>query len=565
MELKRLGRAVWFLLCLAAIAAAGASRWPWPAGAQESQPTKELDVYSYGEAIAASYETGASPYMIPRGLVAQESGPTHAVELGVPMSAKRIPAGQCILTAGELVCPVLDGLLEQGEATGVTVVFGLLYQNETYTGAPSALPPQWDKVCWAGERPGCGPNYANPVTQGQIRDYILGFGARYDGRVPVVMANIGDDGERRFCKETGPCTSAYEAAGLTPAKWAAYVQSAYGWYSTAFQESYVLGHYSGMGYNSAELGRDVDVILALGQGLMTSALYPGQCRGNSWGGVCNTTQPVMNTDWMVPITYPGVPFAAEQSWKYTGDMAALAWLWAVTHGAEQIHVQRDTLANSVGTEWRETTEYMLANPEAAIWIGRDLDSERCKAWYGETGDYCGERGDWARNVTSWGSSGLGFDVTDNYRGWVARRAPITLTTEIAGPAEVLIVQPNGKTTAYLQESGSYVVVPGTGYVHRIEVRPLDIPTATPTGTPTATATETATSTPSPSGTPTETATPTGTATNTATATETVTPTASATATATETPTPGHTPLAQWYLYGYWGDTRVDLWLERQTK
>ena len=470
------------------------------------------------------------------------------------MAAKRLPASQCGLEGvgdeEQLICPVLDQLLRDSEVQGITYVPGLMWQNETYTGAPPALPGDWPSVCWQGPRPGCGPDYANPQLRALIYRWIRAFGRRYDGKVPVIMANIGDDGERRFCKDVGAeCWTAYMVAGLNSATWATYETTAYTTWEDAFSESFVAGHYSGFGFSSTEIGRAAATIDSLGMGLMTSGLYPGQCRGNSWGGVCNTVDP-LNVDWMVPLVYTQTVFLAEQSWKYEGDMAALAWLWAVTHGAQQIHAQRETLASSVGQEWRETTEYMLAHPEAALWVARELDTSRCEAWYGIGGAYCGERGDWARNVIAATSSGLGWNVTTSYRGWVARRAPVVLTTTVEGPAEIRVMRPNGRLDVWVQPDGRSVMIEDDQYVHRVEVRPLEIPTATPTATATDTPSPTTTSTATPSPSPSST----GTATATATPTTTVTPTA--------TPTPSPTPQDGWRIFGKIGDAVVDLWVVR---
>ena len=524
----------------------------WPEPRQVPTPTVEPRGVTQQEKTLLLYEDGwasmaGGAWQVPRGLVAQESGPDVAAAYGVPMAAKRMPASRCRLQLQDgvehLVCPNLEELLAEAAELDVIFVPGLMWQNETYGGAPSALPQDWPRVCWSGIYTGCGPDYANPMVQELMQRYVRAFGAHYDGRVPVVMANIGDDGERRFCKKnSGPCMDAYLAAGLTVRGWESLVKRTYTTWANSFQESFVAGHYSGMGFAARELGRDVQVVADLGMGLMSSGLYPGQCRGNSWGGVCNTIDPLM-VDWLVPMLYPDAPFLAEQSWMFIEDTAALAWLWAVTHGAEQVHAQRETLANSVGKEWRLVTERMLADPAAALWVARELDSVRCKEWYGELGDYCGEEGDWSRNILSAEASGLGWNVTDGYRGWVARRAPVVLTTNIEGPVEVLVVQPNGNVRGWAQDGGETVLVDGESYVHRVEIYPVAGPTLTPTPTSTVTPT------------PLATATPTSTATLTWTPTATVTPTMTPTVTATPTAV-----VAGWHIFGQWGDDRVDLWV-----
>lgn len=470
---------------------------------------------------------------IPRGLVLQEGAADLAASYGVSMAAKRWPASYCHLEGDELICPQLDAMMEQAETFGVTLVPGLMHQNETYTGAPSALPQHWDAVCWQGPEPGCGPNYANPVTRTRIFNYVRGFAKRYDGQFPAFQGCIGDDGERRFCKRQGQeCTAAYEAAGLTARTWELYVADYIRVTAESFTQSEVLMVHSGMGTGAWELGRDVKLMAGAGLGLMSSGLYPGQCRGNSYGGECNPLEPLM-VDWMVPAIYPDTFMAMEQSWRYTGNMAALSWLWAITHGADQIHAQRETLRNSTDTEWRESVSFVLAHPEAALWIARDLDRERCIEWYGLHGDYCGEEGDWSINVTDASVSGeLGFDVGTNYMGWVARRGPVELRTTIAGPAQIIVWYADGTRESWQQTSGELVLVDTEEWVHRVEVRPVLPPTMTPTATRTPTATQVATKTP--------------------------TFVATSTPTATKTPTATPTPAVGWRITGKWGPFRVDL-------
>jgi len=421
------------------------------AGCVPTSPTSRLHAVEVGAELR-------------QGLVAQESGAAVAAANGVPMAAKRWPLSQL---------HQLDDELASAEKLGVRLVVGILWQNETYTGAPSALPPGWDALCWDSPQPGCGPNYAIAATRAKALQAIRDLAAEYDGdpRIAAFTANVGDDGERRFCKKplvTGPgtCRTAYDEAGLDMGVWQQFVQDVASTAAASFHETPVLFHYSGLGYAAWELGRDVEAAVGYGLGLMSSGLYPGMCTGNSHGGICNPVDPLLN-DWQVSQVYPTVPIAMEQSWRYTGNEAALAWLWAVTHGAWQIHAQRETLANSIGTEWRETAEYMLSHPEAALWVARDIDPYHCAS------TYCGETGDWSRNVDKATAGDLAYNVSDFYMGWVARRAPVRLETAVTGPAEVIVWWADGEREAWTQPSGAVVEVDGTDYVHRVEARPLE--------------------------------------------------------------------------------------------
>ena len=435
---------------------------------------------------------------MPRGLVVQESGVTAAVQYGVSLAAKGWPANRG--------WAAIDQELILAEQHDVQLMVGLMFQNETYGGAPSALPAHWDKVCWSGVFAGCGPNYANPVTRGQIYRLVRNFAERYDGHPQIagVMAAMGDDRERRFCKDPSPgsaCRIAYEAAGLTPSIWKRHISDLAWTYADAFKLTPVLCHFSGFGYANWELDRDVKVAVAAGLGLMSSGLYPQNCPGNSSGDQCNPISPLL-TDWLVMSVYRNSFVAAEQSLGYTGDEAALAWLNAVTHGADQIHAQRQTMASSVGSEWRESTEYMLIHPEAAIWVVRDAEARPCK------GTYCPEEGNWNRNVSEVSYGVLGFDVAPGYMGLVARRGPVTLTTSVPGPVQVIVVLANGERLVGTRDSGENIYIGTTEYIHRIEVRPGPAVGVTMTPTRTATqqapATATATRTPEPTLTPTST-------------------------------------------------------------
>lgn len=432
---------------------------------------------------------GAEEQTLPRGLVLQEGGAADAAALGVRLAAKRWPAAYGF---GQI-----DRELEAAQALGVKLVVGWMWDNE---GPVDATPADWPRVGdW-------GPNYADPQVRAKALQSIRDLAARYDGhpQIVAVMANVGLDGERRFCKRMGDeCEAAYRAAGLTPTIWANFVVDVVATYADAFQKTPVLFHYSGFGFHSTEIGRDADVAVQAGLGLMSSGLYPAMCSGNSWGGQCNPLSPLMN-DWQVPSVYPGVPLAMEQSLPYGPDQAAMAWLWAVTHGAWQIHAQAQTLQWSAGTEWRETAEYMLQHPEAALWVAWEPTQAKCA----ELGRpyYCPEVGNWSRNVITATYGVAEFSAAPGYMGWVARRAPVTLRTTVKGRATVIVWRPDGTREAWIQEGGETVTV-DEGLVHRIEVRPEPVPTATPTHTRQPTSTATAAPTPTWTSTPWPTATP----------------------------------------------------------
>jgi len=493
---------------------------------------------------------------IPRGLVLQEGGAELAASYGVPMAAKRWPAAYGF--------GAIDNELAKAQMYGVKLGVGWMWQNETYTGAPCAVPTHWDKVCWEGVYGGCGPNYANPVTRAQMLQTIRDFGARYDGhpQIAAVMMNVGDDGERRFCKKplSGECREAYDAAGLTEPIWAGHVADVARTFKESFTKTPVLGHYSGFGYNAWEVGRDAKVMVDAGLYLMSSGLYPAMCSGNSYGGHCNPLVPMLN-DWQIPSLYPNVPLATEQSLAYTGGQAAMAWLWAVTHGAEQIHAQRQTLESSRGTEWREMAEYHLAHPNAAIWVAWEATPGRC-AFLGRP-YYCPEIGNWSRNVIEATYGPLGLNVGTSYMGWAARQGPVALRTTITGPVQVIVWKANGDRLAWQQDSGEGVNVNGTDWIHRVEVRQVPIGTVTPTATrtrepiatrtplvPTYTASPTATATTAP---------PTASPSCTPRPTWMVTPTEPA---PTDTPTPEPTtplgPPTGWRVTGKIGPFRVNL-------
>jgi len=419
----------------------------------------------------------------PSGLAAQESGAQHAADLGVPFAAKRWPVSGGFLA--------LDRELAAAEGLDVELIVGWTWQNETYAGAPSALPSWWPKVCWSGAFAGCGPDYSNSAMRSLALQSIRDLAARYDGHAQIAafMANVGDDGEIRYCKRPvpdEPCWEAYEAAGLTRPIWEQFIQNVIRTWATSFTETPVLLHYSG------PIGHTLDWVsefaVSQGLGLFSSGLYPGMCRGNSFGGVCNPDDLIV-IDWQVPLVYSNtVPIAVEQSLGYVDGQAALSWLWAVTHGASQVHAQRNTLANSLGAEWRETVEYMLANPGAALWVARDLDRDRCKAWYGENGDYCGEGGDWQRNVTrASGGDVPVFSLGYGYKGWVVREGPISLELDSPLKGTLIVWASDGvdwtRTTRAFE--GDTVSLPAGRFYHRVEVRPaLPFATAVPTATAT---------------------------------------------------------------------------------
>lgn len=482
---------------------------------------------------------------LPRGLVLQEGNAYTASILGVGMAAKRWPLSRGF---GDI-----DVEVANAQRLGVQVLVGLMWQNDTTTGAPAALPQNWNKVCWDTD---CGPNYANATVRAAAVQAVRDLATRFDGHpaIAAFMLNVGMDGERRFCKKpldttVGGCRWAYDQAGLTTRVWEQFVAEVATVAADAFTQTPVLFHYSGLGYAASEVGRDAAVAVNEGLWLMSSGLYPGMCTGNSYGGACNPLTPMMN-DWQVPSVHPSVPVAMEQSWKYTGDNAALAWLWAVTHGAQQIHAQRETLAASGGQEWANMAVGMLEDPRAALWVARDIDPYHCAS------TYCGEQGNWSRNVTEATSGAAVFGVGSDYRGWVARQGPVTLKTTVQGQAKVVVVMADGTQQTWWQNPGSFVQVDATVPVHRVEVWPTEIATETPTPKP-PTATPTWTGTPTWTVTPTRTLTPTTTATPTATATATPT----ATPTPTFTPEPTATPRPLWHIWGTIGGQWVDLWVE----
>lgn len=478
---------------------------------------------------------GASPPApkdIPRGLVLQEGGVDAAAALGVTMAAKRWPASGGI--------GPIDAELAKAQVAGVKLIVGWMWDNE---GTVDATPADWLRVCWGTGASGCGPNWADPGVRAKALQSIRDLGARYDGhpQIAAVMANVGLDGERRFCKrpvDGDPCWEAYRAAGLTRSLWQNFVADVIRTYAEAFPRTPVLFHYSGFGFQASEVGRDADVAVQAGLGLLSSSLYPAQCSGNSWGGQCNPLTPLMN-DWQVPSLYPGHPLAMEQSLAYGPDQAALAWEWAVTHGAWQIHAQRATLEASGGTEWREMAEYHLARPEAAIWVAWEPTQALCSTLGRPF--YCPEVGNWSRNVTEAQYGAAVFGAGPGYLGWVARQGPVTLRTTVAGRAEVRVWRADGTKEVWMQNTGSTVQV--AGLVHRVEVRPL--PEETPTATPVATAT--------PTWTPTATPPPTWTPTTTPMPAWTPTPEPP------ETPTPTPWPMGScWRVQGKIGPLPVDL-------
>jgi hypothetical protein len=214
---------------------------------------------------------------------------------------------------------------------------------------------------------------------------------------------------------------------------------------------------------------------------MSSGLYPAMCSGNSLGGVCNPLDVVMN-DWQIPSLYPGLPLVMEQSFPWGGGQAALAWLWAVTHGAWQIHAQKETLVSSLGTEWRETTEYMLEHPEAAIWVAWEDNapssppsslSDLC-AKIGRP-YYCPELGNWKRNISrEEGGSQKKYNLqTNSYYQWFTRQGPLRLTTNISRPVEITVVLEDGTRRKWTQDNGQTVNIEGNFWIHRVEIRPTE--------------------------------------------------------------------------------------------
>lgn len=412
---------------------------------------------------------------IPRGLVVQEGGADVAMAGGVTMAATRWPANYGF--------GPIDRELEKAKQNGIKLIIGWCLDND---GRYDCTPSSWERVCWgSGEgSANCGPNYAKPEVQNLIFQSIRELGRRYDGhpQVVAIMANIGMDGERRFCKRPfagDPCWEAYARAGLTRQVWEKYVRDIARVYAESFQKTPVLWHYSGFGFHAAEIERDVKLGVEAGFGLMSSGLYPAMCSGNSMGGQCNPLEPIMN-DWQIPSVYPNHPLAMEQSLAYTGGQAALAWLWAVTHNAWQIHAQRQTLQSSIGTEWRETAEYMLENPTAAIWVAWHPDQSLCSKCGRPY--YCPEQGNWQRNILKEeGNMEVRFNLeTNDYRGWVTRKSPIKLTTNINGPVEIRVVLADGSQKTWKQANGTLITLEEGYWVHRIEVRPTSgSPACTP--------------------------------------------------------------------------------------
>jgi len=390
-----------------------------------------------------------------RGLAAQESGAEHAKTLGVPMAAKRWPA------SGGYAA--IDRELALAEAADVRLIVGWMWHND----AGNATPGTWPKLSTFG------PNYANAGMRGLALQSIRDLGTRYDGhpQIEAIMANVGLDGERRFAKspQAGqPAYDAYIMAGLTVRMWQQFVADVARVYAESFTKTQVLFHYSGFGFGASEIGRDADVATAAGLGLMSSGLYPIMCSGNSYGGKCNPLTPLMN-DWQVPSMHTASLLAMEQSLPYSPDQAALSWLWAVAHGARQIHSQRGTLEMSAGKEWRATVEGMLEDPSAALWVAMDPTKALCEG-IGRP-FYCPEVGNWSRNVLQATYGASVYNVGADYRGWSCRMGPVTLRTKVEGPAEVVVHFGDGSVRGWVQDSGATVNVPEAKPVHRVEVWP----------------------------------------------------------------------------------------------
>lgn len=469
-----------------------------------------------------------APTTVERGLVLQEGGADLAAAYGVPYAAKRWPAAYGFAQ--------IDRELDRAKATGVRLLVGWMWHNE----AGNATPADWKRVCWGAAATDCGPDYADPAVQRAALQMVYALAARYDGhpQVAAVMANVGLDGERRFCKRPvagDPCFDAYTAKGLTPTVWQRFVEQVVDAYATAFTQTPVLFHYSGFGFRASDVGRDAGYAVRKGLGLMSTGLYPAQCSGNSWGGVCNPVDPLLN-DWQVPQAYPDTPLAMEQSLPYGMDQAAMAWLWAVTHGAWQVHAQRQTLEWSAGQEWREAVEYLLAHPEAAVWVAWEPTPERCAALGRPY--YCPETGDWTRNATVVNAGAVAFHLTAAYHGWVARKGPVSLRTGVVGPCEVVVTLADGSRWTWRQADGQEVHVQTDEYVHRVEVRPSAWPSPTETQAPTTWPVSTPTERPPLTVSPTMWPAPTPTPTYTATPTPSYAPTPTYTATCTSTCTPG---------------------------
>jgi hypothetical protein len=437
------------------------------------------------------------------GLCLQEGDPATAAALGVPYVQKRFLASRGFAA--------VDQALADAEKAGVKVILGWMWDNE---GPIDATPGDWPRVCWGTGATGCGPNYADPVVRAKALQSIRDLGARYDGhpQVAAVIASVGLDGERRFCKKPtpgDPCYEAYVAAGLTRTVWSRFILDVLDTYRAAFPRMPVYFHYSGYGFHAAELGETVKAAVERGLGLYSSGLYPVRCSGNSYGRQCNPASPLM-VDWLVPTVYPDAPFALEQSLPYGPDNAVMAWLWAISRGARQICAQRDSLAAVSASVGRAAVERLLAGP-SALWVA--WDPAYCTV--ADQPTYCPEQGDWSRNVRIVDSGPARVQESGPYTSWVTREW-VTLQAALTPPLEVRATDGDGRTVAFVSATETVRI---EGPVHRVEFYPAPAPTATPTAPPAAL----------PTAEPTRTATP--------------------------------VPCRRWHLYGTIGSQQVDLWLE----